>query len=61
MFESIEIVESIYEGVVKPSYKKLPGKKTTVLDSVEKIGEETPCQILTQRRMRALASTINDM
>ena len=34
MFEYIEISESIYEGVVTPSYKKLLGKKPNILDSV---------------------------
>ena len=34
MFERIEISESIYEGVVTPSYKILLGQKPNVLDSV---------------------------
>ena len=34
MFERMEIAESIYEGVVTPSYKKLIGQKPIVLDSV---------------------------
>ena len=31
MFECTEIVGSIYEGVVGPSYKKLPGKMPPML------------------------------
>ena len=34
MFEDMEITEIIYECVVKTSYKKLPGQKSTILDSV---------------------------
>ena len=31
VFDRMEIAESIYEGVVEPSYKKLLGKMPTVL------------------------------
>ena len=31
MFEHIEIAESIYKGVLEPSYKNLPGQIPTVL------------------------------
>ena len=31
MFDRMEIAESIYEGVVEPSYKKLLGQMPTVL------------------------------
>ena len=34
MFERMEIAESIYEGVVTPSCKKIIGKNPTVLESV---------------------------
>ena len=37
MFERMEITESIYEGVVTPSYKKLLGQKTTILESLGKL------------------------
>ena len=45
MFERMEISESIYEGVVTPSYKKLLGYKPTVLYSVGKIEEKPPRKI----------------
>ena len=31
MFERIEIAESVYEGVLEPSYKNLPGQTPIVL------------------------------
>ena len=31
MFERMEIAEIIYEGVVKPSYKKILGQNPTLL------------------------------
>ena len=34
MFERMEIAESIYEGVVTGSYKKILGQNPTVLGSV---------------------------
>ena len=34
MFEHMEIAESIYEGVVTPSYKKLLRNNPTVLYSI---------------------------
>ena len=61
MFEHMEISERIYEGVVPPSYKKILGKKPTILDSVGIIEDNTPRQILTPRRMGALASAVNYM
>ena len=36
MFERMEIAESIYEGVVTTSYKKLLGQNLTVLDLLVK-------------------------
>ena len=36
MFELMEIAESIYEGVVTTSYKKLLGQNLTVLDLLVK-------------------------
>ena len=37
MFDRMDIVENIYEGVVSLSYKKLLGHNPIVLDSVGKI------------------------
>ena len=34
MFEHMDIAESIYEGVITPSYKKLLSQKPTVLESL---------------------------
>ena len=61
MFERMEISESIYEGMVSPSYKKILGQTPTVLDSVGIREENTPRQTLTPRSMRALESAVNDM
>ena len=61
MFERMEIAESIYEGVVSPSYKKIPGQTPTVLGSVG-IREEKPHrQTLTPRSMGALERAVSDM
>ena len=49
MFERMEVMESIYEGVVEPSYKK------------GKIEENPPHHIFIMRRVRALASEKTDM
>ena len=61
MFERMQIEESIYEGVVSTSYIKLVRQKPTVLDSVGKREEKASHKIITSRRMRALASAVNDM
>ena len=61
MFERMEIVESIYEGVVTPFYEKILRKNLTALDSVGKIEERPPLQTLTSQRIRALTSAVNDM
>ena len=61
MFERMEIDESIYEGVVTNSYKKLLGQKPTVPDSVGIIEKKPPIQTPTPRSMRVLASSVNDM
>ena len=37
MFERMEIAESIYEGVVEPSFKNLPGQTPTLLITSSKI------------------------
>ena len=61
MFQRMEISESIYEGVVTPSYKKSIGQKPTILNSFGILEEKPPHQTLTPRRMGALASAVNDM
>ena len=58
----MDISESIYEGVVTPSYNKnLLGQNPTVLDSVGIIEDNPPCQTLTPQDMRALVGAINNM
>ena len=61
IFERIGIDESIYKGVVEPSYKNPPGHTPTVLVTSGKIEEKPPCHGLAPRRVRALASVENDM
>ena len=61
MFERMEISESIYEGVVTPSYKKLLRQNPTVLNSVGIIEEDLSCQTLTLQLMGALVSAVNYM
>ena len=51
MFQSMEIAENIYEGVVTPSDKKILGKKPKVPNSVRKRMENTPHQILTRKKL----------
>ena len=45
----MDIDESIYEGVVEPSYKNLPGKTPTVLATAGKREEKLPRHRLTVR------------
>ena len=52
----MEIAEYIYEGVVEPSYKNLPGKIPTVLFTEGKIEDNTPLSVLAPRRVRELSS-----
>ena len=61
MFERTEIAESIYEGVVTPSYKKVLRQKPTVLDSLGIREEKPPRQILAPQRMGALESSVNNI
>ena len=61
MFERMEIAESIYEGVVEPSYKKIIGEMPTVLASAGKKEEKPPCQLLTLRWVKALTSAEKGM
>ena len=61
MFERMEMSESIYEGVVEPSYKKILGNMPTVLVSAGKSQEKLPCKLLTLRQVRALANAEKGM
>ena len=57
MFECMEITESIYEGVVEPSYKKLTQTYSNRAGHIrQKIYHG-----LDPRRMRALESVEKDM
>ena len=61
MFEHTEITESIYEGVVEPSYKYLHWKMTTVLVTTV-TREEKPLHLRpTPRQERYPTSAENDM
>ena len=53
----MKITESIYEGVVEPSYKKLTGQTPAVLFTAGKTEENPPCHGLTPIRVRDLTST----
>ena len=57
----MEISESIHEGLLEPSYKKLLGQTPTVLVTAVKIEDKPPCYRLTLRWAREMASTENDM
>ena len=61
MFEHMEIAESIYQGVVTPSYKKLPGKNPTILDSVGIREDKPPFQNPPPQNVRSLASAVNNI
>ena len=61
MFDRMQFHKYIYEGVVEPSYKNLPGKTPTVLVTSGKIEENTPHHGLSLRRVRALESSEKDM
>ena len=52
----MEIAESIYEGVVEPSYKKLPGQMPTVLVTADKREEKLPISGLAPVRTISLAT-----
>ena len=57
----MEIAESIYEGVVEPSYKNLPGNMPAVL-ATSGIREEKPPRLgLTLQQERDLERAENDM
>ena len=61
VFEHMEIVESIYEGVVEPSYKT-PTRVDANHAGPSGIREEnTPHIRLTLRQVKALASAENDI
>ena len=54
MFERMETAESIYEGVVKPSYfKKIPRQIPTVLIAARIIEDNPPCKILAPQQEKA--------
>ena len=57
----MEIAESIYEVVVQPSYKNLPGNMPTVLVTSGVRDENLPCLRLTPKQVRDLASAEIDM
>ena len=61
MFESIEIAGSIYEGVVEPYYRNLPGNMLTMLVTEIIREEKPPCHGLAPRRVRSLTSVDNKM
>ena len=61
MFERMEISESIYGGVVEPSYKKLPEKTPTLLFTAGIREDKPPHGGIALKRARALASAENDM
>ena len=61
MFERMEIAKIISESVVTPSYKKIFGKKPTILDLEVKIEDDPNHQIITLQYMRALESAGNSM
>ena len=61
MFERMEITESIYEGVVEPSYENLPGKTPTVLVTSDIREENPPRHGLFLIKVISLASAESDM
>ena len=61
MFECMEISESIYEGVVEPSYKKLLGQTPNVLVAACKREENPPRREVSPRRVRSLESAEKGM
>ena len=61
MFESIQIAETIYEGVVEPSYKKLLDHMLTMLVSAGRREEKPPQQEFTPRWVNAMASSRKGM
>ena len=61
MFESIEIAETIYEGVVEPSYKKLLDHMLTMLVSAGRREEKPPQHEFTLRWVNAMASSRKGM
>ena len=61
MFERMETAEIIYECVVTSSCKKTTRAEANRTGLSRKIEEKPPRQILTPRRMGALASTLINM
>ena len=56
MFGRMEISETIYGGVVEPSYKKLLEQMIIMLVTAGKLEEMPPYKKFTQRWVNALAS-----
>ena len=61
MFEQLETAESIYKGVVEPSYRNLPGQIPTMLVIAGIREKKLPRLKLAPRQERDLASAENDM
>ena len=61
MFEKMDMAESVYEGVVKPSYKNLLGQMTTMLVTAGKREDKTPRHRLIPQWVKALGSAENNM
>ena len=61
IFECMEIAEYIYEGVVEPSDKNLPGKTTAVTVTAGIIKEKSHRHGIAPIRVRALERSENDM
>ena len=61
MFERMEISESIYEGVVTPSFNKRLGQKPNVLESLVIREEHPPFQTIKLQNMGTLANIVNYM
>ena len=61
MFECMEIAEIIYKGVVTPSYKKNTREKANSTGLSRNEIREAALSNTHPRRMKALASAVNNM
>ena len=61
MFKRMEIAESIYEGVVEPSYKNIPRKTPIVLFTEGKREEKPTSHVIYPRSVKALLGAENNM
>ena len=59
MFEKMEISDSIYKGVVEPSYKNVPGHMPTVLVTEGILEKNQTFQRITPQWVRGLSSAEN--